>query len=135
MVLLSFIQLILFFAPLPNNPLSPPDLFLPLISTPIGFHDWDLVTRRAQRLITSNYSQPSTPKDWSTMRNSEPHKNSGMRYFRLESGYRPSRPCPRCRSGAWSSRRPPSPAAHARGASLGTWKKLLHYNKWGRYDK
>ena len=29
--------------------------FLPLISAPTGFHDWGLVTRRAQLLITSNY--------------------------------------------------------------------------------
>ena len=44
--------------------------FLPLISAPTDFHDWDLVTRRAQLLITSNYYLPSTPKDPSTMRTS-----------------------------------------------------------------
>ena len=37
--------------------------FLPLISAPTGFHDWGLVTRWAQLLITSNYYLPSTPKD------------------------------------------------------------------------
>ena len=42
--------------------------FLPPISALTGFHDWDLVTRWAQLLITSNYYLPSTPKDWSTMR-------------------------------------------------------------------
>ena len=42
------------------------DLFLPLISALTGFHDWGLVTRWAQLLITSNL--PSTPKDRNTMR-------------------------------------------------------------------
>ena len=37
--------------------------FLPLISAPTGFHDWDLVTRWAQLLITSNYFLPSKEKE------------------------------------------------------------------------
>ena len=38
------------FFPLPFPPVRP---FLPLISAPTGFHDWGLVTRWAQLLITS----------------------------------------------------------------------------------
>ena len=52
----------------PYCPLSPARSFLPLISAPTGFHNWDLVTRWAQLLITSNYYLPSTPKYRSTMR-------------------------------------------------------------------
>ena len=50
------------------SPLCPASSFLPLISAPTGFHDWGLLTRWAQLLITSNYYLPSTPKDQSTMR-------------------------------------------------------------------
>ena len=42
--------------------------FLPLISAPTGFHNWGLVTRWAQLLITSNYLLPSSRKDQSTIR-------------------------------------------------------------------
>ena len=42
--------------------------FLPLISVLTGFHNWGLVTRWAQLLITSTYYLPSTPKDQSRMR-------------------------------------------------------------------
>ena len=38
-------------------------IFLPLISAQPGFHDWGLVTRWAELLITSNYYLPSTLKD------------------------------------------------------------------------
>ena len=39
------------------------DLFLPLISALTGFHDWGLVTRWAQLLITSNYYLPRGGKE------------------------------------------------------------------------
>ena len=39
--------------------------FLPFISALTGFHDWGLVARWDQLLITSNYYLPSTPKDQS----------------------------------------------------------------------
>ena len=42
--------------------------FLAVISTLTGFHDWDLVIRRALRVITSNYYLLSTLKDQSMMR-------------------------------------------------------------------
>ena len=40
--------------------------FLPLISTPTGFHDWGFVTKLAQLLITFKYCLPryqSTPRE------------------------------------------------------------------------
>ena len=43
--------------------------FLHLISTLTGFHQWGLVTRWTQLLITSNYYLLSILKDRSTMRN------------------------------------------------------------------
>ena len=42
--------------------------FLAFISVLTGFHDWGLVTRWAQLLITYDYSLPSTSKDLSKMR-------------------------------------------------------------------
>ena len=54
-----------FYCPLPYNPLSTCQIFLPLISAPTGFHDLGLVTRWAG---LANRYLPSTPKDRSTMR-------------------------------------------------------------------
>ena len=45
------------------NPLSFCQIFLPLISAMIGFHDKGLVTAWAQLLITSNYYLPSSSKE------------------------------------------------------------------------
>ena len=58
----------IFLPPLPYYPLSSCQIFLPLISTPTGFHDWGLVTRWAQLLSTSSNYLPSKSKDRSTTR-------------------------------------------------------------------
>ena len=42
------------FLPLLPHFLSSCQIFLPLISAPTGFHDWGLITRWAELLITSN---------------------------------------------------------------------------------
>ena len=46
-------KVLVFLSPLPYYPLSSWQIFLPLILAPTGFHDWGLVTRWAQQLITS----------------------------------------------------------------------------------
>ena len=61
-------ELFAFFLPLLAT-LFPPDRSSGL-SFPhrLAFHDWDLVTRWAQLLITSHYYLPRTSKDQSTMK-------------------------------------------------------------------
>ena len=76
-------------------PSFPARSFLPLISTPTGFHDWGLATKWAQLLITSNYYQPSTPIDQSTMR-AELQSLLDSGHFLFPGGSFSSLPGPEC---------------------------------------
>ena len=58
----------IYFILIPDTHFSPARSCLPLISALTGFHNWGLVTRWAQLLITSNCYLPSTPLDQSNKR-------------------------------------------------------------------